>query len=109
VRVLLDENLPHDLVQELSGHEVFTVQGLGWSGVTNGELLRRAGSRVDAFVTMDRNLEHQQKLSALSFGTVVVQSRSNRMVHLRPLITELLNALRDLQAGMVRHVSPKPF
>jgi hypothetical protein len=27
VRVLLDENLPHDLILELVGHEVVTVQG----------------------------------------------------------------------------------
>jgi len=36
VRVLLDEHLPHDLIAELTGHDVETVQGLGWSGVKNG-------------------------------------------------------------------------
>jgi hypothetical protein len=36
VRVLLDENLPHDLAQALPEHEVVTVQGLGWSGLKNG-------------------------------------------------------------------------
>ncbi len=32
MRVLLDENLPVDLVAILHGHEVDTVVGLGWSG-----------------------------------------------------------------------------
>jgi hypothetical protein len=30
VRVLLDENLPHDLIAALVGHSVSTVQGLGF-------------------------------------------------------------------------------
>ncbi len=48
VRVLLDENLPVELAGELSAHDVDTVIGLGWSGITNGELLRRAVDRYDA-------------------------------------------------------------
>jgi hypothetical protein len=42
VRVLLDENLPHDLIAALSNHHISTVQGMGWAGAENGELLRRA-------------------------------------------------------------------
>jgi hypothetical protein len=42
VRVLLDENVPVGLAPDLVGHEVQTVSGLGWAGVTNSELLRRA-------------------------------------------------------------------
>lgn len=41
VRVLFDENLPRDLVAELAGHHVTTVQAVGWSSASNGELLRR--------------------------------------------------------------------
>jgi hypothetical protein len=59
VRVLLDENLPHDLVAGLVGHSVSTVQGLGWAGTKNGDLLKRASGVSDAFVTMDGKLEHQ--------------------------------------------------
>jgi predicted nuclease of predicted toxin-antitoxin system len=59
MRVLLDENLPLDLARDLSGHDVQTVVGLGWEGVKNGELLRRAAGHSDALVTMDRNLEFQ--------------------------------------------------
>ena len=50
MRVLLDENLPHDLIAALSGHEVSTVQGMGWAGVDNGELLSRASGNTDAFI-----------------------------------------------------------
>jgi len=104
VRVLLDENLPHDLASLLSGHEASTVQGLGWAGVSNGELLRRASGIVDVLLTMDQKLERQQKLVGLSFGVIVIHARSNRVDDLRPLVGEILAALGKVQAGKVQHV-----
>ena len=104
MRVLLDENLPVDLVAILRGHEVDTVVGLGWSGITNGELLRRAAGDYQALVTMDRNIQHQQNLGALSFGIVLVRARSNRMIHLDPLVPEMLAALASLRPGELRLV-----
>ena len=38
VRVQLDENLPRDLVAEVTGHDVTTVQAAGRSGIDNGDL-----------------------------------------------------------------------
>lgn len=104
MRVLLDENLPRDLALVLAGHEVVTVQALGWPGLKNGELLRRAAGRVDAFVTMDSNLEFQQRLEGFTFGTVVIHARSNRVADLLPLTNLVLAALADLPPGTVRHV-----
>jgi len=40
MRLLLDENLPHQLRLELPGHDVFTAAYMGLGGVENGELLR---------------------------------------------------------------------
>lgn len=104
MRVLLDENLPHDLASLLGGHDVSTVQGLGWAGLTNGELLRRASGRIDVLVTMDRKLEHQQNLGVLSFGVIVIRARSNRLADLVPMVDGILIALEKVQAGNVQHV-----
>ena len=104
MRVLLDENLPHDLIVELTGHDVVTVQGLGWAGVKNGELLRRAAGHIAAFVTMDRQLEREHDLSVLPFGVVVVRARSNRMQDLRPLVGAIREALARLGPGKVEQV-----
>ena len=104
VRVLLDENLPHDLTQALAEHEVVTVQGLGWSGLKNGELLSRAAGQIDAFITMDSNLRFQQRLEGLSFCVVVIHAHSNRMADLLPVIHVVLAALTDSVPGSVRHV-----
>ena len=104
MRVLLDENIPVDLAALLRGHEVQTVSSLGWQGLKNGELLQRAADRFDAFVTMDRNIEHQQALADPAFGVALLRARSNRMVHLRPLVAGLLQALADLKPGQIVRV-----
>jgi Domain of unknown function (DUF5615) len=104
VRVLLDENLPHDLIDALVGHTVTTVHGLGWTGTKNSALLKLASGAIDAFVTMDTNLEHQQNVSALPFGIVVVGAPSNRMQDLAPLIPDMLSALGRVRPGTVEHV-----
>jgi predicted nuclease of predicted toxin-antitoxin system len=104
MRVLLDENLPLDLARDLLGHDVQTVVGLGWEGVKNGELLRRAAGHFDVLVTMDRNLEFQQPLARQPFGVVLVKAASNRMVHLRPVVPAILAALHSLRPGELRRV-----
>ena len=104
VRVLLDENLPRALAAELTGHEVSTVQAAGWSGTTNGELLRRAQGCFDVLLSMDRGLPHQQNLSALGLRVVVIRATSNRMVHLRPLVSGILDTLASLPPGQLREI-----
>ena len=71
-------HLPRALAAELTGHEVSTVQAAGWSGTTNGELLRRAQGSFDILLSMDRGLQHQQDLGALRLRIVVIRAPSNR-------------------------------
>ena len=104
MRVLPDENLPLALGPFLTGHEVVTVRGLGWTGFKNGALLLAAHGRADAFVTMDANLEFQQRLTGLRFGVLVIHARSNRIADLQPLVPLVLAALNDLRPGLVRHI-----
>ena len=90
MRILLDENIPIDFAAELQSHDVSTVVGLRWSGVLNGELMRRAREHCDVFVTLDGNMEFQQHIPDLPFGVIVVRAVSNRMVHLRPLTSAIV-------------------
>lgn len=64
MRNLLDENFPVDFSNYFKAHEIHTVHSLGWSGIKNGELLRRAHAVCDVFVTLDRDLEFQQNIKA---------------------------------------------
>lgn len=66
MRVLLDECLPRRLKRELVGHDARTAPEMGWASKRNGDLLRAAVARgFEAFVTVDRKLQHQQNLAAL--------------------------------------------
>ena len=104
MRVLLDENLPRALAAELAGHRVSTVQSMGWSGTKNGELLRRAADRFDALLTLDQGFLHQQNLSALDLRVVVIRASSSRMVHLRPLVDDILRTVEVLPPGQLREI-----
>ena len=77
---------------------------MGWAGVENGELLRNASAHTDAFVTMDRKLEREQKLSELPFGVVLIVARSNRVQDLLPLMPNVLAALDRIQPGKLEQV-----
>jgi hypothetical protein len=104
MRLLLDEHLPIGLSAELHGHVVDTVSGRGWSGIKNGELLRRMSSQYDVLVTIDRSIEFQQRISTLPFGIVLVRARSNRMQDLRPLVPSILSALDAVKSGRIHRV-----
>ena len=105
MRILLDENFPIGFAKLLPGHNIATVHGLGWSGIKNGELLRRACYVCEVFVTLDRNLEFQQNIKVLPFGVVVVRTRSSRVVDLIPYISSILEAAGRVVPGQVERVS----
>lgn len=85
MRVLLDECLPRRLKRELVGHDARTVPEMGWASKRNGELLALAAAEFDVFLTADRNLSHQQDVSAFDIAVVVLVARSNSINDLRPL------------------------
>jgi predicted nuclease of predicted toxin-antitoxin system len=70
MKILLDECTPHVLKRLLSGFEIATVQELGWTGITNGALLRLANDQFDVFITTDKNLRYQQNLKGLRLAII---------------------------------------
>ena len=87
------------------GYDVTTVQEHGWSGVLNGELLRRADAEFDAFVTLDRGIEYQQDLTGLSIRIVIVRAFSNTLDDLSPLVSSIQTALERIALGALTHVA----
>ena len=106
MRILLDESLPRDLVQLITGHEVSTVRNEGWASIKNGKLLALAGTRFDVFLTADRNLEFQQNLTTLPLAVVVLICHRTRVQNIVPLIPELLELLNNLPPKVLRRVTP---
>ena len=105
MRILLDEDLPRPLAALLTGHDVSTVQSVGWTGVKNGKLLGLAAADFDVFLTMDRNLEFQQNLTKLPIAVLVVEAASNRMEQLVPLVPGILDELSHIPPKSLRKIS----
>lgn len=65
MRVLFDQGTPAPLRGALTAHVVSTAYEMGWSALSNGDLLDAVEAQFDAFVTTDQNLRHQQNLAGV--------------------------------------------
>lgn len=61
--------------------------------------------RLDAFVTVDRNLAFQQNTPQFTIAVVVLQAPTNRLKDLRPLLPKLQQILPIAPKGEVSRVS----
>jgi hypothetical protein len=66
-----------------------TTPQVGWVGITNGELLRKASSDFDVFITVDRNLAFQQNVSNLPLPVIVIHAQSNKLKDLQQYVPAL--------------------
>ena len=102
MRLLLDENLDWRLRRDLAAHHVDSVPLIGWAGVENGELLKKAvEARFDVLITMDTNMVHQQNVAKYPIAGVALRAPSNRLGDTRPLMPPLLVLLPDIMSGTV--------
>ena len=100
MKLLLDESVPRPLGAHFPpSFEIHTVQRMGWSGRSNGDLLRLAASHgFDGFVTADRGIEYQQNLENLPLPVIVLIASRTRVQELRPLIAQVV----ELVTGELR-------
>jgi len=100
MRVLLDENMPHQLRAYLSAHEVSTAVYAGFGGFKNGELLKAAeDAGYDVLLTGDLSLEYQQNITGRKIAIVSLSANSWRIVQ---------NHIPDI-AGAIATARPGSF
>lgn len=80
------------------------MQEEGWGSLQNGELLRRAQGHFDVFLTADRRMQYQQKLTAFEIGIVVIVTPRLQLPVLELAIEPLTDALHRVAPGEVIHV-----
>lgn len=77
MRILFDQGTPAPLRRHLHPDTVDTTGELGWSTVSNGDLLKLAEDNgYEVFVTTDQNLRYQQNLTGRRMGIVVLLTTS---------------------------------
>ncbi len=91
MKILLDENLPRKLKADFGeGYEVKTVRDMEWLGKKNGELLGLITfNGFDFFITIDKNLQHQQNLDKFNITIFLLLAKNNRLETLQFLVSKI--------------------
>jgi predicted nuclease of predicted toxin-antitoxin system len=97
-KILLDENLPEQLVPLLkTDFNIRSVNEMGWNSLVNGELLK--AMLADGFgilLTADKNLPFQQNLNKYPLQVVVIRSFDNRFKTIFPFVEQIRKELFSL-------------
>ena len=98
MKILLDECVPIQVRNALAGHEVTTVQKMGWGGISNGDLLDQAEQAgFEVFIVADKNLRYQQNLSGRRIA--ILELWTNHRPTLEKHFAEIRVAVERLNAG----------
>ena len=97
MKILFDGCVPRPLRKFLAGHEVQTAPENGWAELQNGDLLRAAEERFDAFVTSDKNIRYQQNIKGRKIAILVLPT--NRWPELKTMTERVAEAVDNLQPG----------
>ena len=74
MRLLLDGHLDRRLKRYFGEqHDIVSVQERAWGSKENGELIQAAQRELEALVTMDRGIPHQQNLERRSSSSVCLE------------------------------------
>lgn len=103
MRILFDQGTPVPLRQSLSAHAVSTAFEMGWSALSNGDLLDAAEGQFDVFVTTDQNLRYQQNLAGRQLAILVLPFTS--WPRLQPHVSFIVAAIEALKPGQYLHLA----
>ena len=81
----------------LTAHVVSTAYEMGWSVLSNGDLLDAAEAQFDAFVTTDQNLCYQQNLAGRRLAILVLPFAS--WPKLQSHVATIVSAVDGLKPG----------
>jgi hypothetical protein len=95
MKILLDENIPAKVTTDFGKeYEIKTVRDIKWLGKKNGELLGlMAFNGFDFFITLDRNLKHQQNLNKFDITIFLLLSNDSKHQTLQPFFEKVKNLL----------------
>jgi predicted nuclease of predicted toxin-antitoxin system len=95
MRILFDQGTPVPLGRclYLAGHSIETANQLGWSSLSNGELISSAEREgFEVLVTTDQNLEYQQSLAGRNLRIIVLTKASWPLIqkHVDTVVTAVV-------------------
>ncbi len=108
IRILLDKCVNAGVRAAFGEHFVRTVSQMGWEGLKDGPLVRRAQESFDLMLTIDGNLKNQQKLAKFGLGVVVARVPDNKIGSFQPAFEAIRQAVEVVKAGEVIGVDAFP-
>lgn len=100
MRILFDQGTPAPLRRALAGHDVVTVHEIGWSDLSNGDLLREAEARFDLLITTDQNLRYQQNLTGRKLAILALLTTN--WPRLRQVAHQIARVVDSMRPGEYR-------
>jgi hypothetical protein len=89
-----------------SDHQVATVYELGWSTLSNGELLKKSEGAFDLLITTDQSLRYQQNLAGRQLAIMVLLTTS--WPKLRPCADRIASTALAMTPGTYLEFQPTP-
>lgn len=94
MKIIIDECVPSIVKRGLPERSIITVQDMGWAGIKNGQLLKLVAAQFEVFITSDKNLRHQQNLSAIDVSIILLPS--NQVPVINALLPKIDSALANI-------------
>lgn len=95
MKILFDQGTPSPLRNHLHSHDISTAFEMGWSNLSNGDLLAAAEKSFDLLLTTDQNLRYQQNLTNRTIAILVLPTTSwPRISKHIPRIIETLESMK---------------
>jgi hypothetical protein len=77
---------------------------MGWTGIKNGELLKRASAQFDVFVTIDQNLAFQQNARSLEIAVIVLHAKTSRLADMLTLVPTLAATIESAKPDTLSNI-----
>jgi hypothetical protein len=95
LKVLFDHNVDRRFRRNLPALNIITTREMGWDQLDNGTLLAAAaGAGFEVFLSIDKNIRHEQNPNKLPIAIVVLDSVSNALPALIPFAPHVQDLLR---------------
>lgn len=94
----MDECVPWPMHKLLTEHECTTAQKRDWGGIKNGDLLQRAESEFDLFITSDQNIRYQQNLAGRRIA--IIELSTNDLRRITAAAAEIQTAIGSVGPGV---------
>lgn len=96
MKILIDENIDVGFKDYFTGYDIQTVHDLGWQSKQNGELMKLTNDAgFDYFITLDKNIKHQQNLKKLKFKIILLHSKNSKIDTLKEFIQKIIDSIKS--------------